>query len=435
MAGLSRRRLLQFAAVAGGMLATSTRTVRAQSKPDKLVYIGENQGGWKRVLMEEVAPAFQKATGIKVEFTMLPVDAWRARLKAELGAGSSGIDIAQWSVGMAGWMSPHLLDHEPLVAKMAARDPAFDWADFLAGTKLAASYDGKLSGIPYRITTGILHYQKPVLEKAGFIQAPGTFAEFERTAVAVNTPPDRYGVGIMGKQGSGLYTSLASWLYSAGGRLVDFKTGEIFINDSRAVTALQFMADLVVKHKVTPPEVTTWEYDEIIAGGQRDRYVMAQTFAPYGTLINDPALSKTAGRWAWSVVPGHTDKAQSRTWIDGHFLAVPKYAKHPDWSLEFIRMACSKEWMLRSMERGNAPPRGSVLRDPAMVSKIGWPPVAAAAIETGIPTPAHPAWDTLELSLRTGVSEALLGQKTAKQALDAVAADWQRGLRRAGIGR
>ena len=37
-------------------------------------------------------------------------------------------------------------------------------------------------------------------------------------------------------------------------------------------------------------------------------------------------------------------------------------------------------------------------------------------------------------ALRSGVSETLLGQKTAKQALDAVAADWQRSLRRAGIG-
>ena len=36
------------------------RSVRAQVKPDKLVYIGENQGGWKRVLMEEVGPAFEK---------------------------------------------------------------------------------------------------------------------------------------------------------------------------------------------------------------------------------------------------------------------------------------------------------------------------------------------------------------------------------------
>jgi ABC-type glycerol-3-phosphate transport system substrate-binding protein len=434
MTGLSRRRLLQASAAAGGTLAVG-RALRAQTKPEKLVYIGENQGGWKRVLMEEVAPAFEKETGIKVEFTMLPVDAWMARLKAELEAGSAGVDIAQWSVGMAGWISPHVLNHEEVVARMVARDPAFDWNDFLTGSKRAATYDGKLSGIPYRITTGILVYQKEVLARAGLAQAPGTFAEFEKTALAVNTPPDRYAFGVMGKQGSGLYFSLASWLYSAGGRLVDFKTGEIFINDAKAVSALQFMADLVVKQKVAPPEVTTWEYDEIIAGGQRDRYVMAQTFAPYMALMNDSANSKTAGRWAADFVPGHTDKSQSRTWIDGHFLAVPKYTKNADWSIEFIRMACSKQWQLRSMERGNAPPRGSVLRDPGMAAKLGWPPVAAEAIETGIPTPAHPVWATLGIALRTGISETLLGQKSAEQALDAVAADWQRSLRRAGIGR
>jgi ABC-type glycerol-3-phosphate transport system substrate-binding protein len=134
-------------------------------------------------------------------------------------------------------------------------------------------------------------------------------------------------------------------------------------------------------------------------------------------------------------VPGYTSKAQSRTWIDGHFLSIPKYAKYPDWSLEFIRMACSKQWMLRSMERGNAPPRGSVLRDPTMVAKLGWPPVAAEAIETGFPTPAHPVWDALEISLRSTMSEALLGQKAPKQALDDLARDWQRNLRRAGVGK
>jgi ABC-type glycerol-3-phosphate transport system substrate-binding protein len=70
-----------------------------------------------------------------------------------------------------------------------------------------------------------------------------------------------------------------------------------------------------------------------------------------------------------------------------------------------------------------------------MVAKIGWPPVAAAAIETGNPTPAQPIWSTLELSLRIGLSQALLGQKTAKDALDGVAEDWHRSLRRAGYGR
>ena len=103
--------------------------------------------------------------------------------------------------------------------------------------------------------------------------------------------------------------------------------------------------------------------------------------------------------------------------------------------LVFIRMACSKDWMRRSMIRGNAPPRGSVLRDPEMVAKIGWPPVAAASIETGIPTPAHPIWLTLDLPLRAALSQTILGQKTPKVAMDDLAKDWQRGLRRAGIGK
>src|SRR5246127_5807822 len=128
MSTLNRRSLLMAAAV-GGVMAVP-RPSLAQNKPDKLVYIGDNQGGWKRTLTEEVAPAFEKETGIKVEFTLLPPDAWQARLKAELGAGSSGVDITQWSVGMGGWILAHMVDHQAGLARITARDPAFDWNDF-----------------------------------------------------------------------------------------------------------------------------------------------------------------------------------------------------------------------------------------------------------------------------------------------------------------
>lgn len=431
MTGLDRRRVLQGAA--GGLLAGSARTAWAQTKPEKLVLVCENAIGWKRTLIEEVAPAFEKTTGIRIEFTMLPVDAWRARLKAELTAQSTGIDIAMLSVQMAGWMAPHLLDHNEVVAKIMARDPDFAWDDFLTGGKVAGTYDGRLVGIPYRLTAQILHYQKALLEKAGFAQAPDTFAEFEKVALAVNAPPARYAFGLMGKQGAGTFTNCVPWIFSAGGQLVDFRTGEIFINDDKAAAGLQFYADLAVKDKVVPPEAMTWEFDDIIAGAQKDRYAMSVTFSSYGTLFNDPKLSQTAGRWAWATMPGHTEKAQSRSIVDGQFMAISKYSRYPDWATEFLRMACGKDAMLRSMESGNAPPRGSSLRNPALVAKLGWPTAAAAAIETGIPIASNPTWDGLELSLRTGVSEALLGQKTAKQALDGVALEWQRNLRRAGI--
>jgi multiple sugar transport system substrate-binding protein len=160
--------------------------------------------------------------------------------------------------------------------------------------------------------------------------------------------------------------------------------------------------------------------------------VTARQAAPYGTLINDPKLSKTGDKWTWDTVPGKTDKAQSKSCVRGHFLAVPKYTKNKESSLRFIKMAYSKQWMKRSMSRGDARPRGSVLRGPEIVKVIGWTEVAAKSIETGILTPAKPIFPAFELSVRAGLSQCLPGQKSAKQALDDVAADWQRAIGRAG---
>jgi ABC-type glycerol-3-phosphate transport system substrate-binding protein len=288
---LNRRKVL-----AGSAALTLARPALADGKPDKLVYVGDN-GPWHYAMVEEVAPAFEKSTGIKIDFTLLPVDPWTARLKAELSTGSGGIDIVQWSVGMAGWISPHMLDHEALASEIMARDPSWDWADFLSGSKRAATYDGKMVGIPYRVTTGIMHYQKALLDKAGITRFPETFDELEKAAIATNTPPERYGFGISGRQGSAILSSFTPFLYSCGGDLLDFKTGEILINKPNAVAALEFWSGLVLQDKVVPPECLTWEYDEIVAGGQNDRYAMTETFAPYGTLMNDPKLSKTGGKW------------------------------------------------------------------------------------------------------------------------------------------
>ncbi len=422
---MKRRDLL--AGTAASMLAMPAL---AQSKPEKLIYVGDN-GPWHWTLVEEVAPAFEKETGIKIDFTLLPVDPWNARLKTELNSGSSGIDIVQWSVGMAGFLATHFDDHEEYAAKIMAKDPDWDWNDFLAGSKKAASYDGKTIGIPYRITTGIMHYQKYLMDQAGITKLPETFDELRKAVVALNHPPERFGFGLNGRQGPAMFSSFSPWLYSAGGDTVDLKTGEVLINRPEAVFALEYWSDFV-KSNLVPPEAMTWDFEEIVAGGQSDRYAIVETFAPYGTLINDPKQSKSGGKWVWDTVPGRTDKAQSKSWVDGHFLGIPKYTRNKEWSLEFIRMACGKEFMRRSMIRGNAPPRGSVLRDPEMVKLIGWTDVAAKAIETGVPTPAQPIFPTLGLSLRAGLSQCLLGQKTPKQAMDDVASDWQRAIRRAG---
>src|SRR5580700_8057049 len=127
--GLFRRQLLQASLAAGAGTAIA-RSARAQGKPEKLVYVGDN-GPWHACLVNEVAPAFEKATGIKIDFTLLPIDALTARLKAELSTGEGGIDIVQWDASMAGWVARHMQDHTKLLSDTASKHPDFDWADFL----------------------------------------------------------------------------------------------------------------------------------------------------------------------------------------------------------------------------------------------------------------------------------------------------------------
>ncbi len=163
---------------------------------------------WHWAMVEEVAPAFRKATGIKVDTTLLPVDPWRARLRAELGAGSGGIDIVQWSVGMAGWIAPHMANHEPLLAEMKSRHADFGWDELTSPAprrprRTTASWSASRT----RITTRIFHYQKSVLLER---------AEFSPTTRHVGRiPQDRarreqatrscYAFGIFGRQGAGMF--------------------------------------------------------------------------------------------------------------------------------------------------------------------------------------------------------------------------------------
>ena len=84
--------------------------------------------------------------------------------------------------------------------------------------------------------------------------------------------------------------------------------------------------------------------------------------------------------------------------VGGWTFGVPTACKHKDWAFEFIQMACSKDWMRRSVVRGNAPPRVSVLNHPDVQEHYGWAPVLAEAMKTATLEPREPIWPTMELS-------------------------------------
>ncbi len=143
------------------------------------------------------------------------------------------------------------------------------------------------------------------------------------------------------------------------GDYFDPETWEIQINNDKAVEALQYYGDLMTKYKVVVPDAITWEFDEIVAGGQNDRYAMTITLAPYGTLINDPKLStdrRATGPGPWR--PAHIRRAESRSSMGGWTFGVPQAGKntgmgvrvHPDGHA--ARNGCTARWSAATRRRG-----------------------------------------------------------------------------------
>ncbi|TXR48417.1 extracellular solute-binding protein [Phyllobacterium endophyticum] len=431
--GLISRRALIGSTLAGFNLAAlgSARTASTASgeKPAKLLVLGDN-ASWKGTILQDAIPAFTKDTGIDVEYVQLPMEALVVRCRAEMsGQGPTSFDIVQMGSSMVGWMHPYVEDHKSLLSAAAGQHASdFDISDFAPRTLDAVSVDGKLCGIPYRATVYILHYQKELLKAAGFAGAPATFAEFRAAAEALTRrgAPYRYGVGTCGRQGPAISNHFCPFLLSNGGSFYDLKTRTILIDTEEAIDALEYYGDLMTKHRVMPPEAVTWEWDEIIANGQNDRYAMSVTLNASGTPLNKSKGSKTAGRWDWAVVPGSQRPEESKSPFFVWSFAVPSASRNKGWAFEFIQHITSKEWARRSMEKGNASARLSVLTDPDIVETYGWTAAAAAQMKTAQANPNDAHWGSLELDLRAGISSTLQGQTTARVALRAVADSWRR---------
>ena len=390
-----RRGILPQAAAARAALPRFAGAI----KPDKLVFVGDN-GPWHWCLVEETAPAFEKATGIKVDFTLLPIDALSARLKAELNSGSSGIDIIQWTAPYAGWLASHMEDHEKLLASSASRRPDFDWDDFLPSIRDMASYQGKLLGIPYRVTASILNYQKPLLAEVGFDKAPENWDEFLKALIATTKAgaPNRYGLGIWGRQGPAMVGGFTPFLRGNGGRYFDPANWTVEINNAKAVEALQFYGDLMTKYKVVVPDAITWEFDEIVAGGQNDRYAMTITLAPYGTLINgiravEEPRGSGRGRWPRRA---HS-RADSRVSVQGGWtLACRPQAGTKERSIEFSRWRDGRRSDATLGGYSNAPAAGVRAKSPGVMASL-WLGAGAgggdADCDAGEPRDGRPADD------------------------------------------
>ncbi len=305
------------------------------------------------------------------------------------------------------WLAEFAADIEPFERHVpdALKD------DFFKVLYEKGLYQGKLLGLVWATSTKALFYRTDLFEAAG-LDPPRTWEEQLGAAVALHNPPQVYGLGLPGAREYETDDNLFFYFWSAGGEFFD-ADGKCALNSPAGVKALAFYCDLVNRHHVTQPEVTTYSRKETRRLLEAGRLAMFAT-GPWGV----EQMRKNAPDVPFDVVPLPVDKKPVTQIITDH-LVMPRYCRRQELAARFVRFAYQDEHRLAYARLGLLPEKTTVASEPYFQQDPQWK-VFIDVIPHGHTIPLI-EWEPIGIAIREAMYQALSGRKSPKEALDDVA--------------
>jgi len=341
--------------------------------------------------------------GGRVEIALGPWDDAHAQI-AEWFAAGQGPDLV---VVPDIWLAEFAAHIEPFAPYL---DPALK-GDFFEVLYNKGLYKGHLLGLVWATSTKALFYRTDLFRAAG-LDAPKTWLEQLGAAIALNDPPHVYGLGLPGAREYETDDNFFFYLWSAGGRFFD-ENGKCVINSEAGVKALTFYCDLVNKHHVTQPEVTTWNRKQTRRLFEAGKLAMFAT-GPWGV----EQLRKNAPEIDFGVVPLPVDHEQVTQIITDH-LVLARYSQQKDLAAAFVNFAYRDEHRLAFAKLGILPEKTKVAEDDHFRNDPCWK-VFVDVIPHGHTIPLI-EWEKIGSAIREAMYQALSGRQTPREALDALA--------------
>jgi trehalose/maltose transport system substrate-binding protein len=334
-AGTSRPAASTKAAAYPAPKVPNAAAIKAKYHGQKITFVGDSVGnGHVRDLA--LAKRFTKDTGIKVNVVPHPAasDQAYSDLVRNFSQKSSSIDVAMIDVVWPGAFAPYLVDLKPKLGKQSKIHAP--------GIVAADTVGGKLVAMPWFGDFGLLYYRTDLLKKYGYSKPPTTWNQLFAMAKKIQTGeqktnPSFYGFVFQGNAYEGLTCNALEWIASAGGgHYID--NGKASINNPRAQTILDAMRAQI--GKITPRGVTSYQEDQTEHAFDNGDAAFARNW-PYQYGIGATAGSKVQGKFSVAPLP-HGANGKSVATVGGWQLAVSKYSKHKDATIEFVRYMTSK---------------------------------------------------------------------------------------------
>jgi multiple sugar transport system substrate-binding protein len=387
-----------------------------------------------------LVPEFTRQTGIKVEIDKLQYLRMHDKQLLEMSKPQCDYDLV-CMLGM--WKTEYVKKDliaplEPMLADPGLADPDYDRADLIPAyvevIGLVGGPKGYLPGpgaalyaLPYGAETSILAYRKDVFDRLG-LAPPATYDAL----LAMLAPlRDKSGMGAMTSRGQSGHQAMHAFT-------LHFRPlgGEFFTDawaPSFASPAGEAAIDVLKAFVATGPAgIASYGFGEMENAfllGQSAMYL--DTIAVFGDVRN-PQKSKVDGKVGYALHPrGSRSSAES----GGFGLAIPKRAAHKEAAFLFMQWLTSKAQDVAVVKAGGVAQRSSTLSDPALLNLYPEFAILKEQLRATDPDwrPVIPEWTQIdEQILGVQISEALIGRKTPREALDAAVGPVDALMRRGG---
>ncbi|TPW27494.1 sugar ABC transporter substrate-binding protein [Martelella alba] len=371
-------------------------------------------------------PEWEKMTGAKVEIVSSKnhFDLDR-EIKQDIAAGS-----VNWCVG-----SNHTSfapQYGDLYIDLTDYIPQSELDKYVPGTLASAKVDGRLVQLPRVTDVSNLYYKKSLYadpknqaawkEKYGTdLAPPKTFDEFKDQIIFFADPPNLYGTAFAGKD-EGMSGRFMEILRANGGDIFDENLKPIF-NSQAGVDALNWFID-IYKAGAVPAGTVNYTWDDIgqaMAAGQLAIDLDWPGFAAY---FSDPSSSKIADDLGYALAPVGTSGKRGG-WSGSHSFSVTEDCDNKEAAVSFAVFMTNDESEMMEAEAGNLPTRTATY--PAVITWFNengkqnlaqmfevWQQSLADARTP----PLIPEWIEVSNVLWPQLQAAIVGEKTAQEALD-----------------
>jgi multiple sugar transport system substrate-binding protein len=173
----------------------------------------------------------------------------------------------------------------------------------------------------------------------------------------------------------------------------------------------------------SPPDTLNYGWGEAQSSLQQGRVFMGLLWNDQAPFLEDPRVSKVAGKIGYSLIPSNS--AESFSQMEGLTYLIPTQSQHPREAYRFMEWAMSAEVQIQQTLRGGASARRSTYDD-ARVKEIPYTSTFLASVPVAKPKPTIPESAEITESMQRRIFEIVSGNSSPKHALDRLALDLQR---------